>query len=266
MSDLPDILNQILRHKRQELAAAESRVPLDELKGRVADCPAAAAMASSLRREKGGPVRLIAEIKRRSPSAGDIVAEFDPRDVAAQYVAAGADAISVLTNERYFGGKLEYLAQVKSVSPVPVMRKDFIVSPYQVWETRAWRADTFLLISDALEASLLTDLIGLGRELGMEPLVESHDEEALGRSVDAGAILLGINNRDLKTFTVDLGTTERLARYVPKGAVLVAESGITSDRDVSRLLAAGVQAILVGESLMRAGDKSELVARFKAAR
>jgi len=266
MSDLPDILNQILRHKRQELAAAESRVPLDELKGRVADCPAAAAMASSLRREKGGPVRLIAEIKRRSPSAGDIVAEFAPRDVAAQYVAAGADAISVLTNERYFGGKLEYLAQVKSVSPVPVMRKDFIVSPYQVWETRAWRADTFLLISDALEASLLTDLIGLGRELGMEPLVESHDEEALGRSVDAGAILLGINNRDLKTFTVDLGTTERLARYVPKGAVLVAESGITSDRDVSRLLAAGVQAILVGESLMRAGDKSELVARFKAAR
>jgi len=266
MSDLPDILNQILRHKRQELAAAESRVPLDELKGRVADCPAAAAMASSLRREKGGPVRLIAEIKRRSPSAGDIVAEFDPRDVAAQYVAAGADAISVLTNERYFGGKLEYLAQVKSVSPVPVMRKDFIVSPYQVWETRAWRADTFLLISDALEASLLTDLIGLGRELGMEPLVESHDEEALGRSVDAGAILLGINNRDLKTFTVDLGTTERLARYVPKGAVLVAESGITSDRDVSRLLAAGVQAILVGESLMRAGDKSELVVRFKAAR
>lgn len=266
MSDLPDILNQILRHKRQELAAAESRVPLDELKSRAADCPPASAMAAALRRDKDGPVRLIAEIKRRSPSAGDIVAEFDPRGIAAQYATAGADAISVLTNERYFGGKLEYLAQTKSVSPVPVMRKDFIVAPYQVWEARAWLADTFLLISDALEASLMTDLVGLGRELGMEPLVESHDEEALGRAVNAGATLLGVNNRDLRTFTVDLGTTERLACHVPKGAVLVAESGVTTEGDVSRLLAAGVQAILVGESLMRAGDKSELVARFKAAR
>jgi indole-3-glycerol phosphate synthase len=266
MSELPDILNQILTHKRQELAAAEHRMPLAELQGRAADRPPADDMAAALRRTDNGPVRVIAEIKRRSPSAGDIVAEFDPRRIASQYAQAGADAVSVLTNERYFGGKLEYIEQAKSVFSMPVMRKDFIVSAYQVWEARAWAADTFLLIADALEPSLLADLLALGRQLGMEPLVESHDEAALGRAVDAGATLLGVNNRDLRTFTVDLATTERLARFVPARAVLVAESGITVAEDVSRLMAVGVQAVLVGESLMRAGDKSELVARFKAAR
>ncbi|MBN2584747.1 MAG: indole-3-glycerol phosphate synthase TrpC [Planctomycetes bacterium] len=266
MSHLPDILNQILKHKRQELAEAEARAPLGDLKSRAADRPAPADMAAALRRDGDGPVRLIAEIKRRSPSAGDIVAEFDPRQIAAQYAEAGADAVSVLTNERYFGGRLEYLEQAKSVVPMPVMRKDFLIAPYQVWEARAWAADTFLLIADALEGTLLAELIALGRELGMEPLVESHDEEALGRTLEAGAKLIGVNNRDLRTFTVDLATTERLARLVPAGCVLVAESGIATDADVSRLLAAGVQAILVGESLMRSGDKSELVAKFKAAR
>lgn len=266
MNDLPDILAEILRHKRRELVGCKAALSLAEVRARAGDRPAARDMAAALAREAGGPVRVIAEIKRRSPSAGEICGDFNPRTIAAEYAEAGADAISVLTDQEYFGGRLEHLDEVRSAGELPVLRKDFILEAYQVWEARAWGADSFLLIADALTAGELAELVSLGRELGMEPLVESHDERALERAVASGAKLLGVNNRDLRTFAVDLQTTVRLAEQVPDDRLLVAESGIRTAGDITRLLAAGVQAVLVGESLMRAGNRAELVGQFKSVR
>jgi len=266
VNDLPDILAEILQHKRGELARVKAALSLAEVRARAGDRPATRDMAAALAREAGAAVRVIAEIKRRSPSAGEICGDFNPRTIAAGYAEAGADAISVLTDEKYFGGKLEYLDEARSAAELPVLRKDFILEAYQVWEARAWGADSFLLIADALAAGELTELVSLGRELGMEPLVESHDQRALERAVASGAKLLGVNNRDLRTFSVDLQTTVRLAGQVPGDRLLVAESGIRTAGDIGRLLAAGVQAVLVGESLMRAENRAELVGEFKSAR
>ena len=266
VDNLPDILAEILRHKRGELIRVKAALSLADLKARGADRPPARDMAAALTRDVGGPVRLIAEVKRRSPSAGEICSEFNPRTIAAQYAEAGADAISVLTDAKYFGGRLAYLDEVRSAAELPVLRKDFILEAYQVWEARAWGADSFLLIADALAPGELAELVSLGRELGMEPLVESHDERALERAVASGAKLLGVNNRDLRTFTVDLQTAVRLAGQVPDDRIPVAESGIRTAGDIGQLLAAGIQAVLVGESLMRAGNRAELVAEFKSAR
>ncbi|NIA21616.1 MAG: indole-3-glycerol phosphate synthase TrpC [Anaerolineaceae bacterium] len=266
MNDLPDILAEILRHKRGELADRKAALSLAEVRARAGDRPPARDMAAALTREPGGAVRVIAEIKRRSPSAGEICSDFNPRTIAAGYAEAGVDAVSVLTDEKYFGGRLEYLDEVRSAGGLPVLRKDFLLEAYQVWEARAWGGDSFLLIADALAAGELAELVSLGRELGMEPLVESHDQRALERAVASGAKLLGVNNRDLRTFSVDLQTTVRLAGQVPDDRLLVAESGIRTAGDVGRLLAAGVQAILVGQSLMRAKNRAELVGQFKSAR
>ena len=266
MADLPDILAEIIAQKRDELARSMAAVPRDELRRRAADAPPTRDMVAALRREPGGPVRVIGEVKRRSPSAGVIRSDFDPGRLAGDLARAGVDAVSVLTDEKYFGGRLEHLAEVRAAAAVPVLRKDFLIDPYQVVEARAWAADAFLLIADALAPALLGEMVALGRDLGMEALVESHDEAAMERAVASGATLLGVNNRDLRTFEVDLGTTARLARGVPADRVLVAESGVAGAGDVSRLLAAGAQAVLVGESLMRAADPAALVAEFKSAR
>ena len=214
----------------------------------------------------GGPIRIIAEVKHRSPSAGVIIEPFDPTDIARQYADAGADAISCLTDREFFGGCIDHLREVRAAVGLPVLRKDFLIAPVQVYEARAAGADAVLLIAEALEAAEMADLAALAADLGMDVLAEAHSEAALERAIACGAACVGINNRDLATFKVDLATTERLAPAVlAAGRVLVAESGVKSAADVRRLLAAGADAILVGEGLLKSGAIAEKLAEFKNA-
>jgi indole-3-glycerol phosphate synthase len=207
---------------------------------------------------------VIAEIKRASPSKGRFPVEIDAAALAAEYVAGGADAISVLTDEPFFAGSLADLEAVSRAAPtVPVLRKDFILDPYQVLEARAHGACAVLLIVAALEQSLLERLLASTGEWGLEALVEVHDEEELDRALSAGAALIGINNRDLRTFDVDLGVAERLPALASPGAVTVGESGIFTADDAARMARAGLDGILVGESLVLAPDRAGAIATLK---
>lgn len=244
------ILDRIVRTKQDEVRATVSRLGEYRDIARQADAPRG--FARALRRP--GEVRLLAEVKRRSPSAGDIRAGADPVEIARAYVEGGAAALSVLTDRDYFGGDLRFLPAVREAVPVPVIRKDFLIHPVQVWEARAAGADAVLLIVRILEQSLLEELHGLARELGMDALVEAHTGEELDRALAAGATLVGVNNRDLDTFVTDLDLCVRLAARVPSDVTYVGESGIRTAEDVDKLGAAGIDAILVGESLMRQPD------------
>lgn len=244
------ILDRIVQTKKIEVEQAAPRLAEFRDMTRQADAPRG--FAAALRRPF--EVRLLAEVKRRSPSAGDIRPGADPVEVARAYVQGGAAALSVLTDRDYFGGDLAFLRAVRAAVDVPVIRKDFIIDPVQVWEARAAGADAVLLIVRILDQPLLADLHGLARELGMDVLVEAHTEAELGRALDAGATLVGVNNRDLDTFVTDLELSIRLTPGVPSAVTYVAESGIRTAADVDRLGAAGVDAILVGESLMRQAD------------
>jgi len=252
-----NILDEILAHKRTEVAEAKTAIPateMAELARSYSDAPRGLRKALA----EGTRPRVIAEIKRRSPSRGEIRADFDPGALAKAYSEAGAAAISVLTDERYFGGRLEYLERVREATDAPVLRKDFAIDPYQIDEARARGADAVLLIVAAFAgaggARRLEALRGRAADLGLDALVEVHDEVELDAALAIGADLVGINNRNLETFEVDLGTTERLAGRIPEGVVLVAESGIFTNDDIRRLERAGAGAFLVGESLMREPD------------
>lgn len=244
--------------------------PMESLRGAARSaCPARDFVGVLLGCER--PTAVIAEIKRRSPSAGWIRPEyegpgFSPEDIARRYHGAGASAISCLTDERFFGGSLEYLERVKSAVPLPVLRKDFLIGEWQVWESRAAGADAVLLIAECLESGLMSEMMGTARELGMGVLVEVHDErelERVGPMVSGRAgVLLGINNRDLRTMRVDLGQTERLLPRVPEVSRLVSESGIRTAVDLERLRACGVRMALVGEHLMREADPGAALARL----
>ena len=247
-----DILLDILANTRAELAERQARRPGAEVRAAAQDAPEPLNFEAALVAKK--PLGVIAEVKKASPSRGVIRAEFDPVAIARGYEAAGAAAISVLTDEKYFGGKLEYLSAIRGATTLPILRKDFIVDPYQVWEARAAGADAVLLITEALAPDALKELLDLTRELGMRALVESHDREHLERALASSARLIGINNRNLSSFRVDLMNTERLAPIVPGDRLLVSESGIASAGDVRRLAACGVRAVLVGETLMTAAD------------
>jgi indole-3-glycerol phosphate synthase len=244
------ILDRIVQTKRTEVERAAPR--LSEFRDMTRQADAPRGFAAALRRP--AEVRLLAEVKRRSPSAGEIRPGADPVQVAQAYVAGGAAALSVLTDREYFGGDLEFLRAVRAAVPVPVLRKDFLIHPVQVWEARAAGADAVLLIARILDPPLLRELHDLARGLGMDVLVEAHTEAELDRALEAGAALVGVNNRDLDTFTTDLDLSLRLAARVPAAVTYVAESGIRTAADVDRLGAAGVDAILVGESLMRQAD------------
>ena len=258
--DLPDVLRRILAHKEEEVAARERELPLPEVRAMAADAAASRDFAAALRRPD---VAIVAEIKRASPSEGAIRdGEFDPAAIARAYEAGGAAALSALTDERFFGGRLEHLTAAREACALPVLRKDFVIGAYQIHEARAAGADAVLLIVAALEPALLRDLLGLAQSLGMAALVESHDARELEAALDAGARVLGINNRDLRTFEVDLGTTERLAAMVPEECLLVAESGVHTRADIERLTAAGADAALVGTALMRADDPGEALRRL----
>jgi indole-3-glycerol phosphate synthase len=259
------ILERIVRTKRQEVADLAPRGA--SLRAGARDAAPPRPFAASLRRP--GEVRLLAEVKRRSPSAGDIRPGADPAGVARQYEAAGAACVSVLTDREYFGGDLDALRAVRAAVGLPVLRKDFVVDPLQVWEARAAGADAVLLIARILGDGEMADLHALAAELGMAVLVEAHDAEEIGRALAAGATLVGVNNRDLDTFTTDLDLSLRLAPLVPGHVTYVAESGIRTAADVDRLGAGGVDAVLVGESLMRQPDvgaaAAALAGRPKAA-
>jgi indole-3-glycerol phosphate synthase len=257
---MPTILDKIVTTKREEIERAKAAVPESELRARIADAPAVRNFFVSL--AAGGPIRLIAEVKKASPSAGLIRPDFNPVDIARVYEAHGASCISVLTDESYFQGSLEYLRQIRAAVGLPVLRKDFVLDTYQVLEARATGADAVLLIAECLDDCNLRKLFNTICDLGMTPLVELYEPSNLQRVFDAGATLIGINNRNLHTFEVDLEHTIRMRQRVPDQCVLVGESGIKSRADVERLQAAGVDAILVGESLMREPDIGAAVDRL----
>jgi indole-3-glycerol phosphate synthase len=255
------ILDKIIATKRQEIAQRSAEVSIDTLKRKIADMPRPRNFFAAVTREIKNPIHLIAEIKKASPSAGVIREDFDPVEIAMQYHAAGADALSVLTDEKYFQGHLDYIRRVREAVPLPVLRKDFIIDEYQVYEACGAGADAILLIAECLETSQLIDLQILATELHMTCLIEVHDMDNLIRVRDRvigfplkAYSLLGINNRDLRTFKTDLGTTLRMAELVEDRRVLVAESGINTRADIQKLAGAGVAAALIGESLMRSGD------------
>lgn len=246
------ILDRILARKVEEIAERQQQTPLTEMRNRAETSSFVPRdMLSALRQDN---VALIGEIKRASPSAGVLVADFAPVLIAATYAHNGAAAISVLTDEHFFQGSLRYLNSVRQAVDIPLLRKDFIIDPYQVFEGRAAGADTILLIVAALSDDQLRDLHGLTTGLGMSALVEAHNEFEMERALRLKARLIGINNRDLRTFDVDLDTTARLARMVGDDVVLVAESGIRDAHDVKTMGNYGADAILVGESLVKSSD------------
>nr|QDY92656.1 indole-3-glycerol phosphate synthase [uncultured Planctomycetota bacterium] len=262
---LSNILDEILASKREEVERARRARPLEDLKSQPGYFwPRRNFYGAVAVPRRRGP-NLIAEIKRASPSAGLIRADFDPVAVARQYAAGGAQALSVLTDQQYFGGRLEYIEQVKAAVELPVLRKDFLVDAYQVHESRAAGADAVLVIAEALDMGAVGELVGLARALELWVLLEVHTRERLLevlQSLPKGqreGVLIGVNNRDLQAQQVDLGTTEALARIIPPGMPIVAESGIRTRRDVERMHAAGARALLVGERLMRSKDPQRTI-------
>ncbi len=251
-------LDRILDNTAREVEERKSMVPLAGLEREVAGQPAPLSMTNALR---STGMTVIAEVKRASPSKGEIAPGIEAAEVAHDYIAGGASAISVLTDERFFRGSLDDLRAVASVAhdpahSTPILRKDFVIDPYQIVEARAAGADCILLIVAALDKERLRSLHQQASDLGMDALVEVHDEQELDRALGVGATLVGVNSRDLRSFTVDLATIERLAALMPSGVTLVGESGIRTRDDVERLGLAGVHAVLVGETLMRAADRA----------
>lgn len=254
------ILDKIVAEKRREIAAARQRVDDRALEERLTEAPPVRDFFGAL--AAPGPIRLIAEVKKASPSAGVIRADFDPVAIAQTYQAHGASCVSVLTDEPFFQGSLDYLAAIRAAIQLPVLRKDFILDRYQLLEARVAGADAVLLIAECLDDCSMRSLHNQSLELGMTPLVELYDPANLPRVLEAGATLVGVNNRNLHTFEVDLQHVVRLRKQVPSECVLVAESGIRSYEDVTMLAEAGIDAMLVGESLTREADIGAAVDRL----
>jgi indole-3-glycerol phosphate synthase len=257
---MPTILDEIVAAKRLEIERAKAARPEAELRARLAGAPPARDFFAPL--AAAGPIKLIAEVKKASPSAGVIRADFDPVAIARIYAAHGATCLSVLTDEPYFQGRLEYLSAIRAAVDLPLLRKDFILDTYQLVEARVAGADAVLLIAECLNDCNLRKLFNEACELGMTPLVELYEPANLPRVLEAGATLVGVNNRNLRTFQVDLAHTLRLRKEIPENCVLVGESGIRTHDDVVRLEAARVDAILVGESLTREPDIGAAVDRL----
>jgi indole-3-glycerol phosphate synthase len=254
---LSDILQRILATKREEIIAGRRQTSLADLRSRSSGMPSARGFRRQLQAHADMGAAVIAEVKKASPSAGVIRTNFDPAAIARSYEQGGAACLSVLTDREYFQGGTEYLQQARAACSLPVLRKDFIIDGWQVLEARAMGADCILLIAAALTLAELQDLEGLAAEFGLDVLLEVHDEAELEQALQTQAQMIGVNNRNLKTFVTDLGTSERLRPLIPAGRLMVTESGIHSREDVQRLQQQGIHAFLVGEAFMRAADPGQ---------
>lgn len=243
------MLSKIIEEKRREIDKAEKKVSLNDIKKEAESLYIRSMFKKNISRK--GHINLIAEIKKSSPSKGIIRANFDPVKIALTYQAAGASAVSVLTDERFFDGKLEYLKRIKERITIPILRKDFIIDEYQIYESAARGADAILLISHILTREELRRYLEVTKSLGMDALVEVHNEEEVEKALNVNAPIIGINNRDLTTFNVDVSITQRLMRLLPETKIIVSESGITSYEEVMFLKSLGVNAVLIGETFMR---------------
>ena len=248
------VLDTILAHKRGEVDARRVAASLAEIQARAQDNDAARDFTGALRKKAVDGVALIAEVKKASPSAGIFRPDFDPNQIAREYEAAGVACLSVLTDEKFFQGHDTFLQQARDAISLPVLRKDFIIDAYQIYEARALGADAILLIVAALSPTQIKEWRELAWSLGMAALVEVHTEAEMQIAVKVGASLVGINSRDLKTFVTDLAVVERLSPMAPPETLLVAESGLRTPADLERVRAAGARAVLVGETFMRAAD------------
>lgn len=257
----PNILEKILAHKATEITTRKHQAPERVLQDRLSQSPPSLSLAKVL---TCNGLAVIAEIKKASPSAGVIRENFDPVEIAKSYVKAGANAISMLTDEQFFQGSLEFIEQVRSFVPIPILRKDFIIDPYQLLEARVAGADAVLLIVAALEKDELRELLEKTYEIGLEALVETHSAQEMETAIDVGAKIIGINNRNLETFKIDLATTEQLARLAPADTILVGESGLYTKDDIQRMINAGVDAILVGTHFMKHPDPGKALQQFKS--
>jgi indole-3-glycerol phosphate synthase len=264
---MPDILTRIVEDKREEIAALQRRLPLERVREEAAARRPALPLAPALRgarpRGTGRDARIISELKLRSPSKGVFRWHGDVARQVTDYVQGGASAISVVTDGKHFGGSPELVRQVKALVAIPVLQKEFLLEPYQVHYARSLGADAALLIAAILEGGRLAEMIGLAREIGLSTLVEVVDEQEFARAAQAGAEVIGVNNRDLRTFTVDLNRTLRLVPLCRDEHVLVAESGIHGRAEVERLMAGGVDAFLIGEALMTARHPAEMLAALR---
>lgn len=256
------ILDDILARKKADLAARQERISLARLQEQVQRVTPPRDFIGALKRPAGTPVKILAEIKAASPTEGRIREDFDPAELAERFEEAGAAAISVLTEEHFFGGDDEHLITVSTTSSLPVLRKDFTISEYQIWEARTLRADAVLLMAQILSLSEIESFMRLTHELGMTALVESHTVSDLEKALISGARLIGINNRDFVSLTTDLGTTERLRGLVPSDRVLVSQSGIHTKEDMRRLSALNVDAVQIGTSIMHQGDVAGFIAEL----
>ena len=246
------ILDAIIENKKIEVEKSKGLLPLESLISGIGKAQPPRDFYKAI--DHGGELRIIAEVKKASPSKGVLRDDFDPVKIALSYANAGASALSVLTDEKFFSGSLSYLREIREAVDIPLLRKDFIIDPYQVYEARLYGADAVLLIVSALGQDVLRELLRLTHSLGMNAVVEVHDDNELARALDAESRIIGINNRDLRTFEVDLGVSVRLSRKVPDGVLAIAESGIASGGDIKKLRNKGVHAFLIGETFMKAPD------------
>ncbi len=245
------MLDEIIAKKREDVERRKKILPLAHLEKRIAQQKPPLDLALAL---KGKEIRLIAEVKQASPSRGTLCTHFNPTKLAITYARGGANAISVLTEVNYFKGSIDYLAAIRGVVRLPLLRKDFIFDPYQVYESRAYGADALLLIVATLSQEQLKELLSLSHSLGLKCLVEVHNKTEIERALLSGAEIIGINNRDLTTFAVDINTTSQLRPLIPRERIVVAESGIRNREDVEKLMDWEVNAVLVGEALVTAND------------
>lgn len=249
------ILDEIIENKKSEVEASKTSLPLEKMKEQLNDVLAPRDFFDAINPK--GELKVISEVKHASPSKGIFREDFDPVEIAKSYSAGGASAISVLTDNKYFKGNLNYLRNIRQNVETPLLRKDFIVDPYQVYEARLFGADALLLIVAALDQTTLSNLLELTHSLQMNAIVEVHDEQELDRALLADARIIGINNRDLRTFDVDLNVSIKLSKKVPEAKIVIAESGIGSIKDIDNLRAEGVHVFLIGETFMKAPNPGQ---------